>query len=71
MGRIPSDLTEYNAAAARAINCHGITVDDMNAFIRGNTIPHVKPEKVHFTKEASAKLASNSAKAILRALGAD
>ena len=67
-GRIPADLPRYNAAAQRVIERHGVAVDDMNAFIAAEKIPHVRPDNVHFSREASARLAGNSAAAIRRAL---
>ena len=67
-GRYPSDLPRYNSVAAGVIERHGIEVDDMNAFIASKKIPHVRPDDVHFSREASAKLARNSAEVIRRAL---
>lgn len=67
-GRYPSDLPRYNRVAARVIERHGIEVDDMNGFIASERIPHIRPDDVHFSREASAKLAGNSAKLIQRAL---
>ncbi len=67
-GRYPSDLPRYNSVAARVVKRHGIDVDDMNGFITSNGIPHIRPDDVHFSREASAKLAGNSAKLIRRAL---
>ena len=68
-GRYPADLPKFNKAASRVIERHKIEVDDMNAFIAAEKIPHIKPGDVHFTKEASALLAANSAGVIRRALG--
>ncbi len=70
-GRIPADLPKYNQAAHRVIDRYGIEVDDMNAFIAANKIPHSRPGNVHFSPESSAQLGQNSAAAIRRALSAD
>jgi len=67
-GRYPADLPKYNKAAMRVIDHHGLEVDDMNAFIAAKKIPHVKPDDVHFTADASAQLAENSARVIRGAL---
>lgn len=67
-GRVPTDLPKYNRAAARVIERHGIEVDDMNSFIESEGIPHVRPDNVHFSKEASKRLGENSADVIRRAL---
>ena len=69
-GRIPHDLPKYNRAARRVIDRHGIAVDDMNAFIAAEGIPHVRPDNVHFSKESSARLAANTASVVRRALRA-
>ena len=69
-GRIPADLPKYNQAAHRVIDRYDIEVDDMNAFIAANRVPHSRPGNVHFSKEASTQLAENSAAAIRRALSA-
>lgn len=70
-GRIPADLPRYNQAARRVIDRYGIEVDDMNAFIAANKIPHSRPGNVHFSKEASIQLAESSAAVIRRALSAN
>lgn len=67
-GRVPEDLPKYNAAARRVIDRHSIQIDDMNAFIAAQQIPHVRPDNVHFSRESSARLAANSASAIRDAL---
>ncbi len=67
-GRVPADLARYNRVAAKVMERHGIEVDDMNAFIAAEAIPHVRPDNVHFSKEASKRLGENSAAAIRRAL---
>ncbi len=64
-----SDLPKFNKASRKVIDRHGIQVDDMNAFIAAKKIPHRLPDDVHFTPEASAQLAANSAAVIRRALG--
>ena len=69
-GRIPDDLPKYNQAARRVIDHHDIAIDDMNAFIAAEGIPHVRPDNVHFSKESSARLAASTATVIRRALGA-
>ena len=69
-GRIPADLPKYNQVARKVTDRYGIGVDDMNAFIAANNIPHSRPDNVHFSKEASTQLAENSAAAIRRALSA-
>ena len=68
-GRFPADLRRYNRVAREVIDRHGIEVDDMNGFIVANRIPHRAPNDVHFTPEASKKLAENSVAVIRRALG--
>ena len=70
-GRIPADLPKYNQAARRVVDRYGIEVDDMNAFIAANKVPHSRPGNVHFSREASTQLAENSAAAIRRVLSAD
>ncbi len=70
-GRVPADLPEYNEAAREVMNRHGVEVDDMNRFIASEGIPHVRPDNVHFSREASARLAAHSAAAIRRALGGE
>lgn len=67
-GRIPADLARYNQAALEIMRRRGVEVDDMNAVIERENIPHVRPDNVHFSKEASAKLAEHSAGIIQRAL---
>ncbi len=67
-GRFPEDQGRYNEAARRVVQRHGILVDDMNAFIAREGIPHIRPDNVHFSKEASAQLAANSAALIRSAL---
>ena len=69
-GRIPSDLDRYNGAAREIMDRHGIEIDDMNAFIAAESVPHVRPDNVHFSAESSARLAENSAAAIAKALAA-
>ena len=68
-GRYSADLPKFNKASRKVIDRHGIQVDDMNAFIAAKKIPHRLPDDVHFTPEASAQLAANSAAVIRRALG--
>ena len=63
-GRYPSDLPRFNRVAMKVIQRHGIEVDDMNAFIASENIPHIRPDDVHFSRESSAKLAGNTAKLI-------
>ena len=70
-GRYPSDLPKFNRVAARVIDRHGIEVDDLNACIAAEKIPHIRPDNVHFSREASARLAASSADAIRRALQGD
>ena len=67
-GRFPEDQGRYNAAARRVVERHSILVDDMNAFIAKEGVPHVRPDNVHFSKEASARLAASSAAFIRSAL---
>ncbi len=67
-GRLPKDLPKFNRAATRVITRHDIEIDDMNAFIAAERIPHVRPNDVHFSPESSARLAINSATMIRRAL---
>ena len=69
-GRYPRDLERYNRAAGAVIARHGIEVDDMNAFIEAEPIPHVRRGNVHFSRESSARLATNSASVIAKALAA-
>ncbi len=68
-GRVRADVARYNRAAARVVDRHGIEVDRMNEFIAREGIPHIRPDNVHFSKEASRHLGENSAAAILRLLG--
>ena len=67
-GRFPEDLPKFNAVARRVISLHGIEVDNMNAFVAAERIPHSRPDDVHFSPESSARLAVNSAGVIRRAL---
>lgn len=69
-GRIPGSEDRYNQAAAVIMARHGIRVNDMNGFIRKNRIPHIKPDNVHFSRQASAQLAAESAAVIREALAA-
>ena len=70
-GRIPADLPNYNPAALKVIERHGIEVDDMNSFIKDQQIPHVRPHNVHFSKDSSALMAANSASLIRQILSTD
>lgn len=63
-GRVPADQARYNKVAARVMDRHGIVIDDMNAFIAAEKIPHIRSDNVHFSREASARLAQNSAQMI-------
>lgn len=68
VGRVPGSEAAYNEAAAAIMARHGIRIDDMNAFIRKERIPHVEPDNVHFSKDSSARLAEEAAGVIRRAL---
>ncbi len=70
-GRVPEDLPKYNGAALRVMERHGIEVDDMNGFISEEGIPHVRPDNVHFSRDASKRMGENSAATIRRALPRD
>ena len=63
-GRIPGDEAKANRIALEIMKRHNITVDDLNAFIRDQQIPHVKPDDVHFDQESSEKLGQRAAETI-------
>ncbi len=63
-GRYPADVARYNDAASRVMQRQGVAVDDLNAFIENGAIPHVRPDNVHYSKEASARLAAHIAATI-------
>ncbi len=67
-GRIAGHEERYNAVAAEIMTRHGIEIDDLNAFIRAERIPHVKPDDVHFDAAGSARLGRRCAAAIARVL---
>jgi len=67
-GRVPGSEAAYNKAAAAIMARHGVQIDDMNAFIRKERIPHVEPDNVHFSQASSARLAEEAAGVIRRAL---
>ena len=71
IGRLPEDLPRFNRAAARVMSRHGIQVDDMNAFVVAERIPHRSPDDVHFSAGSSEQLAKNTAGVIRRALDND
>ncbi len=67
-GRVPGDEARYNEAALRVMRRHHVRVDDLKAFIARESIPHVEPNDVHFSRESSARLAAHIAGTIKSAL---
>ncbi len=67
-GRIPGDEDSYNRIAAEIMEAHGIPINNLNAFIGGQGVPHVRPDNVHFSEESSAILGGRAAESIREAL---
>lgn len=69
VGRFVGDDAKYNAIAARVMERHRIPINDLHA--TSKTFPptlFTKPGDVHFTPEGSAKLATQVAEQISKAL---
>ena len=63
-GRFSEDVHDYNEAARGVMLKNGVAIDDINAFITQESIPHIRPDNVHFSRESSAKLAAHISEVI-------
>jgi hypothetical protein len=64
-GRIVGDVTKYNTAAAKIMQRHGITIDDLYTLTLGFDSSLAAAERdVHYAKQGYAKLARQVAKSI-------
>jgi acyl-CoA thioesterase-1 len=55
-GAQPDDAEGYNAIAGEIMHRHGITVNDLNAFVVNNRIPQTEPRNCHFPRESAERL---------------
>ena len=53
----PDDVPAYNAVAQRIMQNHRIPINDLYSFVLNGLAPSEQPDKVHFTPEASGKIA--------------
>jgi len=68
-GRIQGDAAKYNAVAAKIMQAHGVTVNDLHAAMLPRQKEfQIRPGDVHFTQEGSRYLAEEVAAAVLEAL---
>lgn len=69
VGRFAGDDEKYNAIARKVMEKHRIPINDLHAASKAFPADHfVRPGDVHFTPEASAKLAALVAEEIAKAL---
>ena len=66
--RKDEEVLEYNQAAQRVMDQHGIPTNDLYTFAKKRLKKIQRPKNVHFTPEGSKILARPVAKAILAAL---
>jgi lysophospholipase L1-like esterase len=68
--RVAADVDRYNAAAAPVLRKHGITVNDLNGFVKENGVENmISEDGIHYTKEAQRLLGVRVAAEIRRAFG--
>jgi hypothetical protein len=60
---------DYNAVALEVMKSNGVTINDLNALVRGPKFEGQKPNNVHFTDGGSKALAEQVAAAVKAALG--
>lgn len=53
----PDDVPAYNAVAQRIMQNHRIPINDLYSLVLNGLDPSEQPDKVHFTPEASGKIA--------------
>jgi lysophospholipase L1-like esterase len=58
------DVAVYNGIAVKVMTAYGVTINDLNAFIRPHVANYQTPHDVHFTAEGSELLAKQVAAAI-------
>ena len=66
--RRPEDVPQYNEAARKVMEKHGVPINDLHAFVLPQLSRIQITNNVHFTREGSAVLAQPVAEAILTAL---
>lgn len=66
--RLPADVVAYNAAAARVMEKHGVTTNDLYAFALPKLDKIQQPANVHFSPAGSEALAEAVTRAIVAAL---
>jgi acyl-CoA thioesterase-1 len=66
--RIPVDVVNYNAAAKRVMQKHGVSIHDLYTFALARLEKIQRPVNVHFTPEGSDALAGEVAGIILEVL---
>lgn len=67
-GRIRGDEMKVNAIAAKVMEKHGVTVNDLYSHVFPDLAKYQHPRDVHFTAEGSKFLAEKVAEAIAKAL---
>ncbi|MBS0210550.1 MAG: SGNH/GDSL hydrolase family protein [Planctomycetes bacterium] len=67
--RVPGEVLEYNAAAARVTGSEGLLVDDLYAFALPQLSKIQLEKNVHFSGDGSKVLAEQVSRSILTALG--
>jgi len=67
-GRVAGAAAKYNAAAAKAVGKHGVTVNDLYGFALPQLEKLQQPKNVHFTAEGSKALGEHVAEVIAEAL---
>jgi hypothetical protein len=55
-GSQPDDVEAYNAIADEIMRRHGITVNDLNAFVVTNRIAQTEPRNCHFPRNSAERL---------------